>query len=77
MLRSVWNRARESNRLVEEFTATDPRLRYIDVATAMLSESGKPRRELFVEDGLHMNAAGYRLWRKIVAPVVQAALSTP
>lgn len=77
VLRSVWNRARESNRLVEEFTATDPRLRYIDVATAMLSESGKPRRELFVEDGLHMNAAGYRLWRKIVAPVVQAALSTP
>ncbi|MBX3260924.1 MAG: hypothetical protein KF782_14660 [Labilithrix sp.] len=77
VLRGVWHRARESNRLVEEFTASDARLRYIDVASAMLSESGKPRRELFVDDGLHMNAAGYRLWRRIVAPVVQAALAAP
>ena len=34
----------------------------------MLGEDGKPRRELFVGDGLHLNAKGYALWTKVVAP---------
>ena len=29
---------------------------------------GQPRGELFLDDGLHLNAAGYALWRGIVAP---------
>ena len=36
-------------------------LHFIDVVPAMLSEGGKPK-DLFVADGLHMNAAGYRIW---------------
>lgn len=77
VLRHAWARARESNRLVEEFSASDARLRYVDVASPMLGPNGKPRRELFVKDGLHMNDAGYRLWNERVAPVVQAALTEP
>jgi lysophospholipase L1-like esterase len=33
--------------------------------------SGQPRRELFLEDGLHMNAKGYAIWRDLVTPVLR------
>ncbi len=41
---------------------------FIDVWSPMLGDDGLPSRDLYVEDQLHMNAAGYALWRKIVAP---------
>lgn len=39
-------------------------LHYIDVVTQML-EKGKPK-DIFVDDGLHMNAAGYQIWTRAV-----------
>ena len=41
---------------------------FIDVWTPMLGEDGKPSRDIYVADGLHMNAAGYVMWKAIVAP---------
>lgn len=41
---------------------------YIDVHTPMLDAAGQPRAELFGPDQLHLDAEGYRLWRRIVAP---------
>lgn len=76
LLRTSWPRAEEANRLVKEFGATDTRLRYVDVATPMLGPNGRPRRELFREDGLHMNAEGYRIWSSVVGPVVEHALAS-
>ena len=60
------DKIREGNRLIEEFTKTDPRLGYIDVVTPMLGADGKPREELFVKDMLHMNEKGYEIWTKLV-----------
>lgn len=39
-------------------------LHYIDVVPLML-EHGKPK-DIFVSDGLHMNAAGYQIWTRVV-----------
>lgn len=41
---------------------------YIDVLHAMLDSSGQPRPELFLEDGLHLSRAGYRLWTELLEP---------
>jgi lysophospholipase L1-like esterase len=41
-----------------------PNAQYIDVHSAMLGADGQPRGELFGADRLHMNAAGYTLWRR-------------
>jgi lysophospholipase L1-like esterase len=57
-----------ANRLIAEFCGRDKRLVYIDVFTPMLRADGTPRPELFVEDKLHLNAKGYELWARIVAP---------
>lgn len=40
-------------------------LYYLDIVPAMLDQNGKPK-DLFVADGLHMNADGYRIWTHAV-----------
>jgi lysophospholipase L1-like esterase len=44
---------------------------FIDVFTPMLDAAGQPREELFLEDRLHMNRAGYEIWRRVVAPYLR------
>jgi len=39
----------------------------------MLTAEGLPRPDIFVADGLHMNRAGYALWRRSVADPVIAS----
>jgi lysophospholipase L1-like esterase len=65
-----WPIQLEANRLLEELCATDDRLMYIDVATPMFDQSGDLREGLFIDDGLHMNARGYELWRSIIRPIL-------
>ena len=62
---------REANDLIRRYSATDTRLLFVDVFTPMLGPDGKPREELFVEDRLHLSAAGYALWRDLLMPVVR------
>lgn len=68
---SIVDKIRAANQLIRDYIATDPRLAYVDVFTPMLDASGQPRHELFLEDGLHMNAKGYAIWRDLVAPVIR------
>ena len=64
----LWPQMKRANALVEALSKNDDRLLYIDIATPMLGADGQPRDELFLDDGLHLNATGYRLWTKILAP---------
>ena len=70
-----WNlvdQIRETNALVQRYVERDPtHLAYADVFTPMLGADGRPRPELFREDGLHMTPAGYALWTGIVRPLVK------
>ena len=58
----------EANAKIRAYAAAHPHLAYIDVASGMLDAKGQPRAELFGPDMLHMNRAGYDLWRGIIAP---------
>ncbi|CAN5663229.1 SGNH/GDSL hydrolase family protein [soil metagenome] len=58
---------RETNRLIENYSRKTQNLDYIDVFTAMMASDGQPRHELFGPDALHMNDAGYALWKNILA----------
>lgn len=58
------------NAKVRDFTATNPKLHFVDVYTAMLNNAGQPRAELFLPDNLHMNETGYALWTSILSPVL-------
>ena len=56
----------EYNKLIADLAAEDELLSFIDIWDAMLSEEGERIPELFVEDGLHINAKGYEIWTKLV-----------
>lgn len=64
-------RQQQANALVRRWAATQSRVDFIDVATPMLDAQGQPRAALFLDDRLHMNAAGYALWRSVVAPYLE------
>ena len=59
----------ELNSLLEVF-CSEVGGAYIDVATPMLDATGDPLPQLFQSDRLHLNAAGYRLWKKILTPAM-------
>lgn len=41
---------------------------FVDVFTPMLDAQGQPRESLFIQDRLHMNAAGYAIWKQLLTP---------
>ena len=57
---------RQANGLTEAYAKETKGVGYIDVFGPMLGEEGKPRRELFVADGLHLSRKGYELWGGIM-----------
>ncbi len=65
---NLWEKMREANKLIEEYTKSRKGLEYIDVAGSMLGQSGSIRPELFISDRLHMNAMGYNIWTSAIKP---------
>ena len=72
---SIADRMERTNALVREYAAGQPLVEYIDVYTPMLGTDGTPRPDLFLEDGLHLNARGYDLWESVVEPVVRRGVA--
>ena len=54
------------NRRLKNLCKHDETLEFADVWDVML-EKRKLKTDLFIEDGLHMNAKGYRLWYDVIA----------
>lgn len=61
-------KAKEVNGLISRFLKDEPNAEFIDIFTPMITKGGNNRPELFVEDMLHMNKEGYKIWRKAVEP---------
>ncbi len=68
---SLVAKMRETNRMIQDYTRKDARLAFADVDTPMIGPDGKPRPELFLDDGLHLNGEGYKLWTSLVKPLLE------
>jgi lysophospholipase L1-like esterase len=66
----LWPRMKKANELIAAECAKDPLLTYVDVAAGMLGKDGRPRKEIFKRDKLHMVRAGYEIWRDALRPVL-------
>jgi len=60
-----------ANRLIAADCATDARCTFVDVATPLNDAAGGYRPELFKDDQLHLNPAGYAIWTKVLAPYLK------
>ena len=59
------------NTKLEAWTKKQKNVTYIDVWTPMLDADGNVLRDLFVEDGLHMNRKGYEIWARVIRPYLK------
>ena len=59
-------RIHEANALIADYVSKTSNLDYIDVHSKMLGPDGRPRADLYGADALHLNAAGYALWKAVV-----------
>ena len=66
----LWPKMKEANGRIAAECAKDERLIFVDVAPGMLDEEGKPRKEIFKKDDLHMTAAGYAIWKNTLMPIL-------
>jgi lysophospholipase L1-like esterase len=66
--RHLLPKMKEGNQLIKDFLAMQKNAVFIDVYQPMLDDSGQPLPEIFLGDGLHMNAKGYALWKQILEP---------
>jgi lysophospholipase L1-like esterase len=63
-------RRKRTNDRVKEYVASERNLHFIDLWNAMLTSGGQPREELWVEDRVHPNHAGYLLRVEIMRPLL-------
>lgn len=59
-----------TNDLIKTFLAAQPYTQYLDTHSAMLDTNGMVLQDIFIKDNLHMNAKGYAIWQKIIAPTL-------
>ena len=71
---SLWGDMAETNKLIKMFIDSDDQQIYLDTATPMLNNRGKPSGHLFVSDSLHLSERGYDLWSGILKPALDSLI---
>ena len=59
-----------ANTLIRNYINKQKHTQFLDVHAAMLDTNGMVFKDIFIADKLHMNAKGYAIWQKIIAPTL-------
>ena len=73
---SFWPLTKEANLMVKELSEKDGRVTFADIGTVLLGHDGKPNRQLYVNDNLHLNSKGYEAWTKLLRPMIEKELKS-
>ena len=65
-----WPTMTATNKLVRNYVADHRNMAYVDLATPLLDETGNPK-DVYMDDGLHLNEYGYQLWQQALAPYLE------
>jgi lysophospholipase L1-like esterase len=67
---SRWHMADQfkfTNKIIEaEIASYKNNWQFIDIFSAMLDANGYPKKEYYLDDGLHLSPEGYGLWKQII-----------
>ncbi len=67
----LWPQMKEASKKIAQFMHKEKNAEFIDITKVMKDDNGNVRKELFVEDMLHMTPEGYQLWTKIMNPYMK------
>jgi lysophospholipase L1-like esterase len=73
----IVDRIRKVNDFVRAEIAGRRNSYFLDIFPAMLEADGRPRTDLYLQDGLHLSAAGYRVWTQQIWPYRKQLLIGP
>lgn len=68
----LWEKMKQANAMMEEYIKKQDRTSFVDITAPLMGPDGRPRAELFLKDGLHLNAQGYGLCSSLIKPLLQA-----
>ncbi len=68
--RKQWPEMKATNKLMQDYAATQQRVQYIDIATIAFDTNGNLPADLFKADGLHPTAKLYAKWTAIIKPIL-------
>ena len=64
----LWTKMKKANKLIRQFLSGNKKTAFINVWPAMFNKNGTIKKDIFIEDNLHMNSKGYRIWQKLIEP---------
>ncbi|MFY1045861.1 GDSL-type esterase/lipase family protein [Chryseobacterium sp. GP-SGM7] len=67
----LWPQMKEANKKMAKFMKKEKNADFIDITKVMNDSNGNIRKDLFVEDMLHMTPEGYRLWTSVMNPYMK------
>ncbi len=62
----VWPEIKEAGEMIREICEDHRNTWYIDTERYFTNANGLPRAELFLDDRLHLNEEGYRVWSGVI-----------
>tara|TARA_Y100000813_G_scaffold3929_1_gene2846 strand:- start:64 stop:765 length:702 start_codon:yes stop_codon:yes gene_type:complete len=62
----VWEKIKSTNDLIMSYTEKENELFYITTRDYFLNDNGTPISNYFVDDQLHLNDLGYKIWSKVI-----------
>lgn len=62
----VWPEIKEAGEMIREICEDHRNTYYIDTERYFTNPSGLPRAELFLDDRLHLNEEGYKVWSGVI-----------
>ncbi len=65
---SIQGKVIESNNMIASFLKKKRNTAFVNVYDLMIDAHGEPKKELFLQDMLHMNPDGYAIWKKAIEP---------
>jgi hypothetical protein len=68
-LRPLWPKMDKVNSLIRGLCVKDTRLFFVDGASPLLGEDGEPDYKFYLDDKLHLNADGYKIWTELLDPI--------
>jgi len=61
----------EMNTLLKQFASQSENIDFINIWDVLLGPDGKPIKENYLQDSLHLNANGYKIWQKAMNPFLK------
>ena len=64
----IWPHAQATNAIIEDYSQRTDGFFYIDTGAAFIDAQGKPDKDKYTFDSLHLSDEGYRQWAAIIRP---------